>query len=117
LTRYISSLANELRALGATTIVSIESRNILGASMELPSKGLSSLLEGLVLLRYVEVQGQVRRLVSVTKIRDSEFDPFLREATINSRGMQIGAAFAGFETLLSGFGREPAGSDPGDSKR
>lgn len=107
LTRYVSSLANEMRALGATLIVTIESRNILGASMELPSKGLSSLLEGLVLLRYAEVEGRVRRLISVTKIRDSEFDPFLREFTVGARGMEVGGTFTGFEALLSGFGREP----------
>lgn len=106
LTRYISSLANEIRALGATLIVSIESRNILGASMELPSKGLSSLLEGLMLMRYAEVEGRVRRLVSVTKIRDSDFDPFLREFNIGTRGIEVGGTFTGFEALLSGFGRE-----------
>ena len=107
LTRYIAALANEIRALGATTIVSIESRNILGASMELPSKGLSSLLEGLILLRYAEVEGQVRRLISITKIRDSEFDPYVREVKISARGMEVGGKLAGFEALLSGFGREP----------
>jgi circadian clock protein KaiC len=106
LTRYISSLANEVRALGATLIVSIESRNILGASMELPSKGLSSLLEGLILMRYAEVEGRVRRLISITKIRDSDLDPALREFTIGTRGIEVGGTLAGFEALLSGFGRE-----------
>jgi circadian clock protein KaiC len=111
LTRYISSLADELRVLGATTIVTIESRNILGANMELPSKGLSSLLEGLILMRYAEVEGRVRRIVSITKIRDSGFDPFLHEFTIGARGIEVGDPLQGFEALLSGFGREPAASN------
>lgn len=106
LTRFISSLGNEIRALGATTVVSIESRNILGASMELPSKGLSSLLEGLILLRYAEVRGQVRRLVSITKIRDSDFDPFLHEFKIADGKLEVGGVFAGLEGLLSGFSHE-----------
>ncbi|HEY5756187.1 MAG TPA: ATPase domain-containing protein, partial [Steroidobacter sp.] len=110
LTRYISSLADELRVLGATTVVTMESRNILGASMELPSKGLSSLLEGLILMRYAEVEGRVRRIVSVTKIRDSGFDPFLHEFTIGAHGIEVGDTMEGFEALLSGFGREPQGS-------
>lgn len=105
LTRFISALANQIRALGVTMMVSIESRDILGSSMELPSKGFSSLLEGLILMRYSEVEGQVRRLISITKIRDSGFDPFLHEFQITDHGMQIGAPVRGFEALLSGFGR------------
>jgi circadian clock protein KaiC len=107
MTRYVSCLANEIRALGATTVVAIESRNILGASMDLPSKGLSSLLEGLILMRYAEVEGQIRRLISITKIRDSDFDPSLREFSINPAGIEVGRPVKGFEALLSGFGREP----------
>lgn len=107
LTRFISSLANEIRALGATMVVSIESRNVLGANMELPSKGVSSLLEGLILMRYAEVEGRIRRVISVTKIRDSDFDPFLREFKVSAAGLEVGGTFQGFEAVLSGFGREP----------
>ena len=106
LTRFISALANEIRALGAMMMVSIESRHILGASMELPSKGLSSLLEGLIVMRYAEVKGQIRRLISITKLRDSDFDPFVREFKITSRGLEVGDTLVGFEALMSGFGRD-----------
>lgn len=107
MTRFISTLGNELRALEATVIMSMESRNVLGTASELPDKGLSSLLEGLILMRYTELDGRVRRLVSVTKIRDSAFDPGLREFEITSRGIEIGAAIHGMEAVLSGFAREP----------
>lgn len=107
LARFISSLANEIRALGAMTLVSIESPDILGANMALPGKGLSSLLEGLIVMRYAEVKGEIRRLIAVTKVRDSEFDPFLREFKITSRGLQVGDTMVGCEALMSGFGRDP----------
>jgi circadian clock protein KaiC len=116
MTRFISALANELRALNATTVISIESRNILGASMELPSKGLSSLLEGLMLMRYAEGEGQVRRILAITKIRDSGFDPFLHEFKITERGIEVGGTFRGVEAILSGFAREPNVA-PGDAQR
>lgn len=116
LTRFVSSLANEMRALGATTVVSIESADILGSSMELPSKGLSSLLEGLILMRYAEVEGKVRRLVSVTKIRDSDFDPFIREFKVAAGKLAVGGRFERVEGLLSGFGREPAGTPAEESR-
>lgn len=107
LTRFISSLANELRALGATTVVSIESRDILGSTMDLPSKGLSSLLEGLILMRYVEARAEVRRLISIAKIRDSDFDPSIHEFKIRAGRLEVGPRFEHFEALLSGFGHQP----------
>jgi circadian clock protein KaiC len=113
MTRFISTLGNELRALKATLIVSMESRNVMGTATELPSEGLSSLLEGLILMRYTELDGRVRRLVSVTKIRDSAFDPSLREFEITSHGIEVGGAIHGVEGVLSGFAREPRVAAPG----
>jgi len=114
MTRFVSTLSNELRALKATVIMSMESRNVLGTATELPSKGLSSLLEGLILMRYTELDGRIRRVVSVTKIRDSGFDPSLREFEITPRGIEIGEPIHGVEAALSGFAREPKLVRPGD---
>lgn len=107
MTRFISTLSNELRALKATVIMSMESRNVMGTATELPEKGLSSLLEGLILMRYTELEGSIRRVVSVTKIRDSGFDPSLREFNVTPRGIEIGDPIQGIEAALSGFAREP----------
>jgi circadian clock protein KaiC len=114
MTRFVSTLANELRALKATVIMSMESRNILGAATELPEKGLSSLLEGLILMRYTEIDGRIRRVVSVTKIRDSAFDPSLRQYEITPHGIEIGEPVHGVEAALSGFAREPRVVRPED---
>jgi circadian clock protein KaiC len=114
MTRFVSTLGNELRALKATVLISMESRNILGTAAELPSKGMSSLLEGLILLRYTELEGRIRRVVSVTKIRDSGFDPQLREFEITERGIEIGEPMHGIEAALSGFAREPRVVQPHD---
>lgn len=112
MTRFISTLGNELRAREATVIMSMESRNVMGTATELPSKGLSALLEGLILMRYTELDGRVRRLISVTKIRDSGFDPSLREFTITSHGIEIGRAIHGVEAALSGFAHDPKAITP-----
>ncbi|HXS21697.1 MAG TPA: ATPase domain-containing protein [Steroidobacteraceae bacterium] len=107
MTRFVSTLSNELRAMKATVIMSMESRNVLGTATELPSIGLSSLLEGLILMRYTELEGRIRRVLSVTKIRESSFDPRLREFEITPRGIEIGAPIHGVEAALSGFAHEP----------
>jgi circadian clock protein KaiC len=114
MTRFVSTLGNELRALKATVIMSMESRNVLGAATELPEKGLSSLLEGLILMRYTELEGRIRRVVSVTKIRDSAFDPGLRVFEVTPRGIEIGERLHGVEAALSGFAHEPRPASPED---
>lgn len=106
MSRYLSTLANEIRALNATMIVTMESTNILGAGLELPTRDLSSLLEGLIVMRYAELNGRLYRLLSITKMRDSAFDPCLRQFDITPHGIEVGAAFSGIERLMSGFGHE-----------
>jgi circadian clock protein KaiC len=107
MTRYISVLSNEVRAAKATLIMTMETRDILGTRHRLPDQGMSSLLEGLIVMRYAELEARICRLLAITKIRDSDFDPFLHEYKITGRGIEVGGTFRGVEALLSGYGREP----------
>lgn len=117
MTRFISVLGNELRALNTSAVISIESRNVLGTATELPSRGLSALLEGLILMRYSEVEGRIRRLLSITKMRDTGFDSRLREFEITDRGIEIGQPVHGVEAALSGFAHEPRAVVPNERSR
>jgi circadian clock protein KaiC len=108
LSRFFSVLVNELRARGVTTVYTMETRDVVGPGIELPISGVSSLVENLVALRYVERHARSRRLLSVVKVRSSGFDPGLREFVIEGgRGISLAAgAFEGAEDLLSGFARD-----------
>jgi circadian clock protein KaiC len=70
ITRFLTALANELRALNVTTFYTAETRNLIGGTIEGPTIGLSTIAENLVLLRYVEIRSQLRRLISVGAIRE-----------------------------------------------
>jgi circadian clock protein KaiC len=61
--------------------------------------------ENLILLRYVELRSRLYRLISLLKIRDSAFDPTLRELLLGPDGLAIGESFSSVEALLTGFGR------------
>jgi circadian clock protein KaiC len=102
ISRFFAVLANELRAQGVTTLYTAETREIWGSPAAFPVDGVSSLLENLLLLRYVELDSRVRRALSVVKMRDRAHDPFLREITITSRGMEIGAPFGAVDAVLTG---------------
>jgi circadian clock protein KaiC len=112
LSRFFSVLANELRARGVTTLYTMETRDLIGPGIEMPMGGISSLVEGLIVLRYVEWRSRSRRLLSVVKVRGSGFDPGLCEFVIKGgQGVSIAGTFEGAEELLSGFARDRPGRD------
>jgi circadian clock protein KaiC len=105
--RFFALLVNELRARGVTTLYSMETRDLVGPGIEMPISGISSVVECLIALRYVEYRARSYRLLSVVKVRESGFDPTLREFVISDgSGISLAGAFEGAESLLSGFARD-----------
>jgi circadian clock protein KaiC len=89
--------------LNVTTIYTAETRNIIGAVIDHPPVILSAIAENLILLRYVEIRSQLRRLLSVIKMRDSDFDSSLREFRITAAGIELADRFVNADAILSGF--------------
>lgn len=107
LSRFFAVLVNELRARGVTALYTMETRDLFGPGIELPISGISSLVENLIALRYLERHARSQRLLAVMKVRGSGFDPALREFVIEGgRGLSLSGAFEGSEELLSGFARD-----------
>ncbi len=63
---------------------------------------ISTSTDTIILLRYVEVYGEVRRGLAVIKMRGSGHDKQIREFTIDDRGMHIGRSFRNVTGILSG---------------
>jgi circadian clock protein KaiC len=101
--RFLTALSNELRVLNVTTVYTAETPNLIGGVIEGPAIGLSTIAENLILLRYVEIRSQLRRLISVVKMRDSDFDSSLREFRITAAGIELAHTFDSAEAILSGF--------------
>ena len=106
ISRFFAVLANELRARGVTTLYTLETPDVIGPGIQMPVAGISSLLENLIALRYVEHRSRTRRVVSIVKVRDSDFDPNLREFSITDRGISMAGIFEGTEQVLSGFAHD-----------
>ena len=60
------------------------------------------------MLRYVELQSRLYRLVSLFKVREGVFDPTIREFEITAAGIVVGEPFEGVEAVLSGMARAAA---------
>jgi len=61
---------------------------------------LSHLADAIVLLRYFEADGEVRKAVSVVKVRTADHERTIREFSISPGGVQVGAPLKGFRGVL-----------------
>ncbi len=75
---------------------------------------ISTLTDSIILLRYVEMFGEMKRGLTVLKMRGSAHDKAIREFTIGKGGMQMGRAFRNVTGILSGA---PMHVSPGDVER
>ncbi len=63
---------------------------------------ISSITDSIILIRYVEMFGEMRRGLAVLKMRGSMHNKDIREFTIDGTGMHIGPAFYNVSGILSG---------------
>lgn len=98
--RFWSALSNELRALGVTTLHTLETPTLVGVDISPPGREISGLAETVVLLRYVELRSQLYRLISVSKVREGAFDPTIRAFSITDAGVVVNEPFEGVQAVL-----------------
>ncbi len=75
--------------------------NLLGGS-SVTEAHISTITDSIILLRYVEMFGEMRRGMTVLKMRGSMHDKDIREFTIDAEGMKIGKPFRNVSGILSG---------------
>lgn len=63
---------------------------------------ISTITDCIILLRYVELYGEMRRGLTVLKMRGSSHDKDIREFTIDGTGMHIGKPFRNIGGIVSG---------------
>ncbi|MEM1398331.1 MAG: circadian clock protein KaiC [Pseudomonadota bacterium] len=63
---------------------------------------ISTITDSIILLRYVEIFGEIRRAVAVLKMRGSHHDKVIREFTIDGDGMHLTKTFRNVTGILAG---------------
>jgi circadian clock protein KaiC len=89
-------------------VYAAELHDIFSSRIASPSEGLSPLLESLIVMRFSEMHARVRRVISVLKLRDSDFDSTLSEFEITHRGLRMKATLANAEDVLTGTAHDRA---------
>ncbi|MGK3990045.1 ATPase domain-containing protein [Sorangium sp. So ce136] len=63
---------------------------------------VSFLAHNIIFLRYAEIDGELRKVLTVAKMRRSQHSPFLHGYEISARGMRVAAPLTGYHGLLTG---------------
>jgi circadian clock protein KaiC len=99
---HMHELLSYLGQIGVTTILVLSQTGILGASMGTPVD-LSYLADNILLLRYFEAGGQVRKAVSVVKKRSGEHETSIREMAFSNSAISVGEVLTLFTGVLTGM--------------
>lgn len=96
-----------LTALGVTVMATVELTDSF-VDFPLSPQAVSFLTDAVILQRYVEIQGQIRRVLSVIKVRASQHSKELREYEITADGLRIlPTTLKQYEGLLTGRAHQP----------
>jgi circadian clock protein KaiC len=97
-------LLSFLNEQDVATIIIVAQHGVVGASMTTPLD-VSYLADAVVLLRFFEAHGLVRRALSVMKKRTGDHEATIRELRMRSGQVEVGQALSDFEGVLSGIPR------------
>jgi len=64
---------------------------------------ISFLTDDIIRLRYVEIEGQLRKVMMVLKMRGGDHSKDIREYEITSKGVVIGERLTGYDHLITGI--------------
>lgn len=97
---HLHELLQYLNRQGATTFLTVAQHGLVG-EMKSPVD-LTYLADSVILLRYFEAIGRVRRAISIVKKRTGPHEDTIREYQIGGRGLTLGQPLMGFQGILRG---------------
>jgi circadian clock protein KaiC len=97
----IHQLLSYLNQLGVLTILVMAQHGLVGV-VESPID-LSYLSDAVLLLRFFEARGKVRKAISVLKKRVGTHEDTIRELRLTAQGLQVGEPLTDFQGIMSGI--------------
>jgi circadian clock protein KaiC len=97
----LHELLSFLNERGVATIIIVAQHGVVGARMTTPLD-VSYLADAVVLLRFFESRGMVRRALSVMKKRTGSHEQTIRELRIGPDRVNVGKALSDFQGVLTG---------------
>lgn len=102
LTAQLHELLTYLGRQGVTTLMVVAQHGLMGAAMQAPVD-TSYLADSVVMLRYFEYSGKVKKAISVVKKRSGHHEESIRELRLDSEGIHLSEPLSEFRGILSGI--------------
>ena len=110
---FVIGVTSFIKQQEITGLFTATTSTLMGGS-SITETHISTLTDSIILLRYVEMFGEMKRGITVLKMRGSIHDKGIREFTIDKRGMHLGRRFKNVTGILSGA---PMHISPADVER
>ncbi|MHB0938505.1 MAG: ATPase domain-containing protein [Armatimonadota bacterium] len=101
LDNHFHLLLDYLENHGVKTIATVQVENVTG-DFHITDANISYLADNIVFIRYLEMNGQLRKAIGVLKKRLSDFEKTLREFEITKYGVHVGKPLTGLRGILRG---------------
>jgi len=97
---HLHELLTYLSQVGVVTILTLAQQGLVG-HMDTPVD-VTYLADAVILFRYFETSGQLKKAISVVKKRSGRHEDTIRELKLDSQGVQVGKPLHDFRGILSG---------------
>jgi len=104
LREIVYGLLDLTREPEVTTLITIEVPELFGQSY-VTNQHLSVIVDGIILLKYLEMESEIQRALSVLKMRGCHHDQTIRRYEIGDQGLRVLSRFEGAEGLMAGQAR------------
>jgi circadian clock protein KaiC len=92
---FFAAISDYFTAQETTVLFSAETKMLVGdARTDTPFANASRLCQNIILTRHVELGDSIQTVLSILKLRDSDFDRGVRLVTVGARGVEVGATTA-----------------------
>lgn len=98
-----TEIVNAIKREGLTAILLKENANVLG-KWDVSMNKIPFIVDTYILLRYLEMESEIKRCLMVLKMRGSDHDKDIREYWIDRGGLSVGNTFQGWSGIFLGTG-------------
>jgi circadian clock protein KaiC len=104
-------LISYLNERNVATLLVTAQHGLIGSHMQAPID-VSYLADCVIILRFFEAQGAVRKALSVMKKRTGRHETAIREFGVENNRLRVGLPLSNFQGVLTGVPTYLGGSDP-----
>lgn len=97
----LHALTVYLQNMGVTTLMTHETSTITGL-FETTGMNASYLADNIIFLRYLELNGELQKVIGILKKRMSDFEKGIRRFDITPEGLKVGEQLKGLRGILTG---------------